>query len=231
LEFPVNFTRDPLIETVITPREGYKLLVRSTKNTTQEDYLVDALEVVSFGHSNFYRSQERPSAFLVPVADFEVLETREQRVQLKNTSSEQSIKIGGGRDAPPPPRPRENDERDNSTFSESRPAPERGQGGQGEQRGGRNRRRRRRGRDRDRGPDQHQPQQQQETSHHEPREHREPEAPQNAAPEPVEAKAPSFISKLFPPPQTLIKETLNRYKPAEGDAPKADLPDMNDDEE
>jgi hypothetical protein len=31
-----------------------------------------------------------------------------------------------------------------------------------------------------------------------------------------EPKAPSFISKLFPPPQTLIKETLGRYKhPAE----------------
>ena len=28
-------------------------------------------------------------------------------------------------------------------------------------------------------------------------------------------KAPSFISKLFPPPPTLIKETLGRYKPAE----------------
>jgi hypothetical protein len=30
-----------------------------------------------------------------------------------------------------------------------------------------------------------------------------------------EVKAPSFISKLFPPPPTLIKETLTRYKPVE----------------
>ncbi len=30
-----------------------------------------------------------------------------------------------------------------------------------------------------------------------------------------EPKAPSFISKLFPPPPTLIKETLSRYKPQE----------------
>ncbi len=30
-----------------------------------------------------------------------------------------------------------------------------------------------------------------------------------------EHKAPSFISKLFPPPPTLIKETLSRYKTAE----------------
>jgi hypothetical protein len=31
--------------------------------------------------------------------------------------------------------------------------------------------------------------------------------------EPV--KAPSFISKLFPPPPTLIKDTISRYKIAE----------------
>ena len=30
-----------------------------------------------------------------------------------------------------------------------------------------------------------------------------------------EVQAPSFISKLFPPPPTLIKETLSRYKTAE----------------
>jgi len=30
-----------------------------------------------------------------------------------------------------------------------------------------------------------------------------------------EVKAPSFISKLFPPPPTLIKETLGRYKTTE----------------
>jgi hypothetical protein len=30
-----------------------------------------------------------------------------------------------------------------------------------------------------------------------------------------EPQAPSFISKLFPPPPTLIKETLHRYKTAE----------------
>ncbi len=34
-------------------------------------------------------------------------------------------------------------------------------------------------------------------------------------PAPEVHKAPSFISKLFPPPPTLIKETLSRYKPAE----------------
>jgi hypothetical protein len=36
-----------------------------------------------------------------------------------------------------------------------------------------------------------------------------------------ESKAPSFISKLFPPPPTLIKETLGRYKmnePLEGES-------------
>ncbi|MBU6445978.1 MAG: hypothetical protein KGQ49_01095 [Verrucomicrobia bacterium] len=39
---------------------------------------------------------------------------------------------------------------------------------------------------------------------------------QSQAGGPTEEKAPSFISKLFPPPPTLIKESLSRYKPAEG---------------
>jgi hypothetical protein len=38
-----------------------------------------------------------------------------------------------------------------------------------------------------------------------------PFAAESEAPKP----APSFISKLFPPPPTLIKETLSRYKTTE----------------
>ncbi|NGX37653.1 MAG: hypothetical protein K1000chlam2_00811 [Chlamydiae bacterium] len=93
----MNFTREPIIETIITPKEGHKLIVRNSKGSGQEEYVVDAIEVVSFGHSFFFRSLERPKSFLVPVSDYEVVEAKETRVVLKNASFERAIKIGGGR--------------------------------------------------------------------------------------------------------------------------------------
>lgn len=253
----MNFTREPIIETVITPREGCKLVVRSSKGASQEDYFVDAVEVVSFGHSFFFRSQERPKSFLVPVSDYEILETKETRMVLKNVGGDQAIKIGGGRDAPPPPsRPREQQEPD--ALTDSRPAPDRQQQ---RPRDGK-RRRGRRGRDRhhdqpqEQGPREHAQEprdahdaqghhepRDQEQRDHEPREHREDHHRErhehrreerrdsNPAQEGAEPpKAPSFISKLFPPPQTLIKETLSRYKPAE-DASEKPLEDQSREQE
>lgn len=95
----MDFTREPIIETVVTPKEGCKLVVRSSKSAGQEEYFVDALEVVSFGNALFFRSFERPKAFLVPASDYEVLEVREARMVLKNVGIERSIKIGGGKPA------------------------------------------------------------------------------------------------------------------------------------
>lgn len=206
----MNFTREPIIETVITPREGCKLVVRSSKGNSQEDYYVDAVEVVSFGHSFFFRSLERPKSFLVPVSDYEILELRETRMALKNVASDRSLKIGGGRDAPlrvqrepSEDRPlREEPSADAPVPETSTPSPDRN-----DRKRDRRRRGRRGGRDRD------------------PRD-RSLSSPEGAAPsteggelreEPSseEPKAPSFISKLFPPPPTLIKETLGRYKPTE----------------
>lgn len=99
----MDFTREPIIETVITPKEGCKLVVRSSKNSGQEEYFVDAVEVVSFGNSFFFRSLERPKSFLVPSSDYEILEVREARMVLKNVGLERSIKIGGGRETPVKP--------------------------------------------------------------------------------------------------------------------------------
>lgn len=200
----MNFTREPIIETVITPREGMKLLVRCSKGGGQEEYLVDAVEVVSFGRSLFFRSLERPKSFLVPVSDYEVIEFKEMRVSLKNAAPERSIKIGGGRAREQLPEEREAPS-DNTLERSERPA-ERSQD--------RKRDKRRRGR---RGGSRH------ESSSQEIRESAPMEEAiiqeQNPMP-PVEGyaeeqKTPSFISKLFPPPPTLIKETLSRYKPAE----------------
>lgn len=97
----MDFTREPIIETIITPKEGCKLVVRSSKNAGQEEYFVDAVEVVAFGQAFFFRSLERPKPFLVPIVDYEVLEVREARMVLKNVGIDRSIKIGGGRETSP----------------------------------------------------------------------------------------------------------------------------------
>lgn len=95
----MDFTRDPIVETIITPKEGFTLVVRSSKSTGQEEYFVDAVEVVIFGHAVFFRSREKPKAFLVPATDYEILEVREARLVLKNVGLDRSIKIAGGREA------------------------------------------------------------------------------------------------------------------------------------
>lgn len=89
----MNYTREPIIETVITPREGCKLILRNSKGLQQEDYYVDAVEVISFGNSIFFRSIERPKSFLLPANDYEVIEVKETRMILKSISSDKSIKI------------------------------------------------------------------------------------------------------------------------------------------
>lgn len=96
----MNFTREPLIETVITPKEGYKLVIRNSKGSGQEEFFVDAVEVITFGSVSFFRSLEKPKCFLVPVSDYEILEVRESRMVLKTTGTEKGIKIGGGRESP-----------------------------------------------------------------------------------------------------------------------------------
>jgi len=96
----VNFTREPIIETIVSPKDGYKLCIKNSKIAGAEELFVDAVEVVSFGHAFFFRNMERPKPFLVPVSDYELFEVKETRVVLKNVSHDRNIKIGGGRDAP-----------------------------------------------------------------------------------------------------------------------------------
>jgi hypothetical protein len=88
----VNYTREPIIESVISPKEGCKLAIRNSKNIGEE-YFVDAIEIVSFSNAVFYRSKERPKEFLVPVSDYEVVEVKETKMVLKNATLDRSIKI------------------------------------------------------------------------------------------------------------------------------------------
>ena len=203
----MNFTREPIIETIISSKEGHKLLVRNSKGENFEEHYVDALEVVSFGRAFFFRSLERPKAFLVPVSDYEILEVKEARVALKNASHEKSIKIGGGREAPMRPTQREPKEslpevvETAASSSSEETALETAVESRMDRKRDRRRHRRRRGGGYEEREKVEQPEQKQE----EPHQVTEEEA----------AKGPSLFSTLIPPPPTLISETLSRYREKE----------------
>ena len=202
----MNFTREPVIETIITPKEGFKLLVRSSKGSGQEEYQVDAVEVVSFGHSFFFRSLEKPRSFLVPVSDYEVVETKEMRVALKNAPLERAIKIGGGREAPMRPA-RETPTEEGSSTEEGQP--------QQQHRGDRRRdRRHRRGRRRG----ERQEMTEQDTTPTEPG----PAGEGGGASDETQVSSSTFTT-LFPPPPTLISETISRYKEKDFGLPQGSI--------
>ncbi len=97
----MHFTREPIIETIITPKEGYKISIKNSKGGSAEEYLVDAVEVISFGQTFFYRSLERPKSFLLPVSDYELSEVKELRLVVKNPTVDKLIKIAGGKETAP----------------------------------------------------------------------------------------------------------------------------------
>jgi hypothetical protein len=185
----VNFTRDPIIETIITPRDGSRLLVRSSKQGNGEEFTVDAVEVVSFGQALFFRSLERPRPFLVPVADYEILEAKENRVVLKNAQFERTIKIGGGREGS---LRKEEEVEETLPPSLEEELPE--ESDQNDRKRDRHRRRRRGGR---------------EQGEREPVE----QAPRSEESKPEISKEPlPAFPHLIPPPTTLISHNIHLYK-------------------
>lgn len=221
----MDFTREPIIETVITPKEGCKLVVRSSKSTGQEEYFVDAVEVVSFGHSFFFRSLERPKAFLVPVSDYEILEVREARMVLKNVGIDRAIKIGGGRDAqmrgareqpPEKAEPGISTEEPSSEEAPQQPAvAAEAKGGErlDKKRDRRRNYRRRRGREEEGAvaEEGREPESKEATHKVELPEPRNfPEGEESPLVPPITTS--SILTSLLPPPPTLISETIARYK-------------------
>lgn len=95
----MHFTREPTIETIITPKDGFKLVLRQSSGSGTEEFFVDMVEVISFGGSCFYRSFDKPKSFMVPAADYEIVEVREARMVLKSAAIEKEIKIAGGKEA------------------------------------------------------------------------------------------------------------------------------------
>jgi hypothetical protein len=199
----VNFTREPIIETIITPKEGCKLLIRNSKvSGNEESYLVDAVEVVTFGLSFFFRSLERPKSFLVPVHDYEVVEVKETRLALKNVSMERSIKIGGGKAAPKvEQRPAQEDTSEESQDKVDKKRERR-------------RHRRRKGTD-DKFP--------QETKEATPTD--ESKKGGDMQKDETKVSSPS-ISRLIPPPTTLITHSIARYKEEQSAEKTPQLPEQ-----
>ncbi len=190
----MDFTREPIIESVITPKEGCKLVVRSSKAASQEEFFVDSVEVVSFGHSLYFRSLERPKSFFVPAGDYEILEVRETRLVLKNVGLDRTIKIGGGREVKKE-REREKEKEKEVEAPVEAEAPE--------VRGDKKRDKRRHSRRR-----------RSKTETLASEEAREVEAEEAPYEEEAIEKAPprQTRSALLPPPSTLISETIARYK-------------------
>jgi len=226
----VNFTREPIIETIISPREGCKLLVRSSKSSgPAEEYYVDAVEVVSFGRAFFFRSMERPKAFLVPASDYEVLEIKETRVALKTVSHDRNIKIGGGREASLRHQHREPPPESEPAVAEEEPAVqseeaglETGTGARMEKR--RDRRRRRHRRSEEEWNERRAPEAQQ------PQVETEPKVQGGTTEDETKVSSPMF-SSLIPPPPTLISQTLSRYKDkefVEGPPPTKEVEDKKE---
>lgn len=212
----MDFTREPIIETVITPKEGCKLVVRSSKSGGQEEYFVDSLEVVSFGRTQFLRSTERPKAFLVPASDYEILEVREARMVLKNVGLDRSIKIGGGREGHPKPQKEPVVEKVEAVEEEvaETAADSKADNNRLEKKRDRRRHyRRRRGReDKEEGAEESVAEGA-ETSE----EVAKVEMPVSAGADELDAATPvlpppSVIPSLLPPPTMLISETIARYK-------------------
>lgn len=215
----MDFTREPIIETVITPKEGCKLVVRSSKGNNQEEHFVDALEVVSFGHSFFFRSLERPKSFLVPVTDYEILEVREARMVLKNVGVDRAIKIGGGREGQMRPQKEPVIEKADFSSAESseeevavpaQSAAEKPQDGRLDKKRDRRRNYRRRRGGREGAAEEEVAQEGGESHKVELAEPIKGEEEKSSLAQQVITT--SILTSLLPPPPTLISETIARYK-------------------
>lgn len=89
----MHFTREPIVESVLSARDGYKLVLKNSKLASTTDISAEVIEIVSFTGTLFYRSQDRSKNFLLPASDFEISEVKDARLVLKNISLEKSSKL------------------------------------------------------------------------------------------------------------------------------------------
>lgn len=89
----MHFTREPIVESVLSARDGYKLVLKNSKLASTTEISAEVIEIVSFAGTVFYRSQDRSKNFLLPASDFELSEVKDGRLVLKNISLEKSNKL------------------------------------------------------------------------------------------------------------------------------------------
>lgn len=196
----MNFTREPLIETIISAKDGHKLAIKSSKSLEGEEYLVDAVEVVSFGNTFFYRSQERAKAFFLPSSDYEIQEVKETRLVIKNPTIEKSVKIGGGKEAGKAPKA--------APLQDEAPLAKEEESAKVDLKREKKRYRKNR-----KSPD--------EVSAVSPLpENKEGEkSPEKAAPAPVKVPQPGVFSHLLKPPERLISDSIEKYRREDPNSP------------
>ncbi|MBS0656174.1 MAG: hypothetical protein JSR46_10380 [Verrucomicrobia bacterium] len=208
----MDFTREPIIETVITPREGHRLVVRSSKSATQEEHFVDALEVVSFGNALFFRCIERPKPFIVPVADYEVLEVREPRIVLKTPMQERTAQDRGPSAREHAHKPKIEAEKKEPVSTEKESQPQERQAATAAPEGRNDRRRERRR------PFRRRRGQAREETEGMSGEERQEEESQGSEPldegQKILSTAP-MLSSILPPPATLVRDDLPRLREQE----------------
>ena len=203
----MNFTREPIIETIITPKDGFRLTVRSSKGQSQEEYSVEALEVVSFGNALFFRSSEKPRSFLLPITDYEIIESREPKIVLKNPTIDKTIKIAGGREPNLKPVIKEAVHQEVIETAQEETEEEKEQVFEKRKDKKKNRRKKTHElRNAEKEPEQK----------HEEKTSEEVVIQKKEAP--AEYNGPSLFTSLLPPPTTLISETIGRYKSMESSA-------------
>ena len=210
----MNFTREPIVETIISAKEGFKLSIKSSKHLAQEEYLVDAVEVVSFSGALFYRSQEKPKSFFLPISDYEVQEVREAKLTIRSPVMEKSIKISGGKEASRQPKP-EPEEKGISIVDEpvsGSPVQAHDKEAEPAQSGERHKREKRQKYRRKRGFEEGAKDAVQ----------REIKMGEDGLPLTVmQAPPESVFSHLLKPPESLISDSIHRYKKMEEDALKS----------
>ena len=89
------YTRDPIILTTLSSKEGYKLIIKSSSNIDL-CYQVERISVVDYSGNAFYII-DTPYDMMLPVGSFYVVEEKEKRVSLKTKDKQDKRRKGSPR--------------------------------------------------------------------------------------------------------------------------------------
>lgn len=92
----MDFTRIPLLETILTAREGYVLHLHNCWRE-EEHYTAAALQLVTIGGVLFYRAAEDPCLFLLPANAYRVTESKQPSLGLVYSKEQRRPRKGNTR--------------------------------------------------------------------------------------------------------------------------------------